>query len=53
MSKKKKKSKTDVVGAANVDVDAKIVFVKNGDVIEPDRSAKVKDFVFQVINSFT
>ena len=50
LSKKKKKSKNDA-GDAQVTVDAKIVFVKNGDVIEPDLSAKVKDFVFQVIEA--
>ena len=50
LSKKKKKSKNDA-GDAQVAVDAKIVFVKNGDVIEPDLSAKVKDFVFQVIEA--
>jgi hypothetical protein len=46
LSKRKKKSKDDTV--VNV-VDAKVVFVKNGSVIEPDLTAKVKDFIFQVI----
>ena len=49
LSKKKKKSKAEAcVENSLANVDAKVLFVKDGAVIEPDLAAKVKDFIFQV-----
>jgi len=47
LSKKKKKSKGDAC-VESCAIDAKISFVKDGAVVEPDLAAKVKDFIFQV-----
>ena len=49
VAKKKKKCKAEAcVENTSAEVDAKVLFVKDGTVVEPDLAAKVKDFVFQV-----
>jgi hypothetical protein len=49
VAKKKKKSKNESVGESPAtDVDARVTFVRDGCTVDPDLSAKVKDFLFQV-----
>jgi hypothetical protein len=54
LAKKKKKKKEETLAesatSSALDVEAKVSFVKAGNVIDPDLSAKVKDFLFQVIS---
>ena len=50
--KKKKKEETLAESSSPSDVESKVSFVKSGSLIDPDLSAKVKDFLFQVIGDF-
>ena len=49
LSKKKKKKKEDTLPEnCSSEIDAKVYFVKDGNVVTPDLSGSVKDFLFQV-----